>query len=88
MPDDTATPQSDVLARLHKIEGQVRGVARMIEDGRECEAVLTQILAARAALDRAAAAVSTAYVGECLRDSPSDAEHRLARVVALLSRTG
>ena len=40
------------LARLGRIEGQVRGVARMIEDERYCIDVLTQIRAVRAALDR------------------------------------
>jgi CsoR family transcriptional regulator, copper-sensing transcriptional repressor len=40
------------LARLGRIEGQVRGVARMIEDERYCIDVLTQIRAVRAALDK------------------------------------
>ena len=40
------------LARLGRIEGQVRGVARMIEEDRYCIDVLTQIRAVRAALDR------------------------------------
>jgi DNA-binding FrmR family transcriptional regulator len=40
------------LARLSRIEGQVRGVARMIEEGRYCIDVLTQIRAVRAALDK------------------------------------
>ena len=85
----TPDPREGVLSRLGKIEGQVRGVARMVEGGRDCEAVLTQILAIRAALDRTAAAVSTNYVSECLRaETPEVAEQRLARVVSLLARTG
>ncbi|MGZ5985763.1 MAG: metal-sensitive transcriptional regulator, partial [Caulobacteraceae bacterium] len=39
-----------LLARLNRIEGQVRGITRMIEEGRYCIDVLTQINAARAAL--------------------------------------
>ena len=91
MPEaDPKSPAlADVLARLGKIEGQVRGVARMLESGRDCEAVLTQILAVRAALDRTAAAVSSGYVSECLRgDPPEVAEQRLSRIVTLLARTG
>jgi DNA-binding FrmR family transcriptional regulator len=42
--------KSDLLARLNRIEGQVRGITRMIEEGRYCIDVLTQINAARAAL--------------------------------------
>jgi CsoR family transcriptional regulator, copper-sensing transcriptional repressor len=42
------------LARLSRIEGQVRGIARMIEEDRYCIDVLTQIRAVRAALDRVA----------------------------------
>lgn len=80
---------ADVLARLGKIEGQVRGVARMLEAGRDCEAVLTQILAIRAALVRTAAAVSNGYIAECLHgESPEAAEERLSRIVTLLTRTG
>ncbi len=80
---------ADILNRLGKIEGQVRGVARMIEGRRDCEAVLTQVLAIRAALDRTAAAVSTAYVSDCLRGETMEvAEARLARIISLLARTG
>ena len=51
------------LARLGRIEGQVRGVARMIEDERYCIDVLTQLRAARAALVR----VETAMLRSCMR---------------------
>ncbi len=85
----TPDAREDVLTRLARIEGQVRGVARMVEGERGCEAVLTQILAIRAALDRTAAAVSTNYVAECLRGETAEvAEQRLGRVVSLLARTG
>jgi len=45
----SATPE-ELLTRLRKVEGQVRGVQRMIERGDRCTDVLTQIAAARAAL--------------------------------------
>ena len=44
--------KEDLLARLARIEGQVRGVAKMVEEDRYCIDVLTQVAAARAALER------------------------------------
>jgi len=59
------------LARLSRIEGQVRGVARMIEQDRYCIDVLTQIRAVRAALDR----VEQETLGDHLRHCVADAFH-------------
>lgn len=44
---------ADLTRRLRRVEGQVRGVQQMLADGRECKEVLTQITAARKALDQA-----------------------------------
>ena len=57
---ETAAPQiiSDdaerrrILNRLRRLEGQIRGLQTMIESGKECDAVLTQILAAKSALNQ------------------------------------
>lgn len=48
-PDDVA---DDVGLRLRRLEGQIRGVQRMIDEGKDCEDVVTQLAAAKAALDR------------------------------------
>jgi DNA-binding FrmR family transcriptional regulator len=83
---DEETPP--VVARLRRIEGQVGGIIRMIETGRSCESVLTQVMAARAALDRVAGEVSAEFVDECLEhDPPGRAAPRIARVMSLLART-
>ncbi|GAA4303907.1 hypothetical protein GCM10023162_06320 [Klenkia terrae] len=53
-------PQSelvDVIKRLKRVEGQIGGIVRMIEDGRDCSAVVTQLAAASKALSRAGFAV-------------------------------
>ena len=42
----------DVVKRLRRIEGQVRGLQRMVDEGAECRDIVTQLTAARAALDR------------------------------------
>jgi CsoR family transcriptional regulator, copper-sensing transcriptional repressor len=59
------------LARLGRIEGQVRGVARMIEEERYCIDVLTQIRAVRAALDK----VEQETLGDHLKHCVAHAFH-------------
>ncbi len=54
------------LARLARIEGQVRGVARMIEDERYCIDVLTQIRAVRAALDKVEQETLSDHLKHCV----------------------
>lgn len=58
-----------VVNRLRRIEGQVRGLQRMIEEGKECEAVLTQLAAARSALDRVGMFLISHRMKECLEDT-------------------
>ncbi|MFN3256577.1 MAG: metal-sensitive transcriptional regulator [Ilumatobacter sp.] len=48
-PDEVS---SDVYKRLRRLEGQVRGLQRMITDGEECRDIVTQLAAAQGALDR------------------------------------
>lgn len=73
--------------RLARIEGQVRGISKMIEAGRDCEAILTQVLAARTALERTAAEIVETYIDECLIDErPEQARSKLTRTVKLLAR--
>ncbi|MCZ7662256.1 MAG: metal-sensitive transcriptional regulator [Thermoleophilia bacterium] len=56
-----------VLNRLRRIEGQVRGLQRMIEEGKECEAVLTQLSAVKSALDRVGIHLLSHRMKECLQ---------------------
>jgi CsoR family transcriptional regulator, copper-sensing transcriptional repressor len=79
--------EQQVLDRLARIEGQVRGLRKMIEDGRDCEAILTQVLAARTALERAAGEIVGTYIDECLAaGNPDDSRARIGRTVKLLTR--
>ena len=55
-----------LLSRLRRIEGQVRGVARMIEDGRYCIEILTQTRAIRAALVRVESQMLKDHLGHCI----------------------
>jgi DNA-binding FrmR family transcriptional regulator len=50
IPDDSERKR--ILNRLRRLEGQIRGLQSMIESGKDCEAVLTQIMAAKSALNQ------------------------------------
>ena len=56
----------DVALRLRKIEGQVRGIQRMIDDGRACPDLLTQLMAVRAAIDGVSISLLTNHMDSCL----------------------
>ena len=88
----TAT-KGQLLDRLARIEGQIGGVARMVADDRYCIDVVTQINAARAALDKVALGLLDGHVRHCLvggHGGPSDpsdqAEELMGAVGRLLSR--
>jgi len=57
------------LKRLGRIEGQVRGVARMVEDDRYCIDIVTQISAVRAALRRAEEEILRDHVAHCVENA-------------------
>lgn len=79
--------EQQVKDRLRRVEGQVRGIYRMIDEGRPCVDVITQVVAARTALDRIAEAVITSHVEECLANmDPADARSAIGQAVRLLSR--
>ena len=71
----------ELAARLHKVEGQVRGVAHMVAEGAPAIDVLTQLAAVRGALDAVAAAVAERELSAWAR---SDEE--TAAMAALISR--
>ncbi len=74
-----------ITNRLKRIEGQIRGLQRMVEEQRDCEAVLTQLMAARAALDRVGLLVADNFVRECLlTDNGELARRRMSRIFELV----
>jgi DNA-binding FrmR family transcriptional regulator len=58
-----------LVKRLHRIEGQVRGIERMVEDDRYCIDVLTQIAAVNTALESLAFKVLDYHVNHCVTDA-------------------
>lgn len=65
LPHDTI---DDLIKRLRRVEGQVRGVQQMLTDGRDCRDVVTQISAASKALDQAGFVLVAAGLTWCLQD--------------------
>lgn len=83
----TDRPDSDVQVRLRRVEGQIRGIIGMLADGKPCEDVVTQILAARAAMDRVAMEVLRCQVEEALTDQPpAEARASVLRALHLLTK--
>ena len=64
--------QKDMVNRLKRIEGQVRGLVDMIEAGRPCEDVATQMSAARKAMDKAFYRMMTCSLIEAVNESETD----------------
>ena len=84
----TAT-KVELLNRLSRIEGQVRGVSRMVEDDRYCIDVVTQINAARAALDKVALGLLDGHVRHCLvggHGGPDNPEEQAAELMGAVGR--
>ncbi|QSX08769.1 metal-sensitive transcriptional regulator [Alkalibacter rhizosphaerae] len=58
--------KKNILVRLNRIEGQIRGIRKMIESDEDCKAVLTQLSAVKSALDSTSAIVLDTHAKECL----------------------
>lgn len=84
--------KSSVLKRLRRVEGQVRGLAKMVEDDRYCIDIVTQIAAVRAALRRAEEEVLRDHVAHCVEHAiasgdPDDQRRKVAELMEVVSRT-
>ncbi len=76
----------DLHDRLARIEGQVRGLSKMIDDHRPCDEVLTQVMAVRAALEKIAAAIVSSSLDSCLALPPDKAREVIGRSINMLTR--
>jgi DNA-binding FrmR family transcriptional regulator len=85
------THDKKLLDRLHRIEGQVRGISKMVAEGRYCIDVLTQIWAVRAALSRVESAMLQEHLGHCIEGAitggnPAEQRAKAAELIQLLDR--
>ena len=80
MAADTA---SDLIQRLKRIEGQMRGLQRMIEEEKDCADVIHQVTAARRALDKVGFIILTQKLQECAKRKGKSADQEAAMKEAL-----
>ena len=84
--------KATLINRLRRIEGQVRGISRMVEEDRYCIDVLTQIQAARAALNRVEAEMLKDHLAHCIEAAiaggdPAEQREKSRELIQLLERT-
>jgi DNA-binding FrmR family transcriptional regulator len=73
--DESAT--GDVITRLRRAEGQIRGVIAMLEEGRDCADVVTQLAAVSRALDRAGFKIIASGLQQCITASEGDEDQQV-----------
>ena len=84
------TQQQSIVTRLNRVEGQIRGIRRMVQEPRMCVELLQQLSAAEAALNRISLAVFKFHVERCVPDGIIQGEpektRRLAELVDIFDR--
>ena len=79
------------IVRLNRIEGQIRGISKMIQEKRYCVDILTQIRSASSALAKVQENIFKGHLESCVRDSlegsdPQDRQAKVEEILAILSR--
>lgn len=71
-PIDDSEERRRILNRLKRLEGQIRGLQTMVENGQECDAVLTQVMAAKSALNQVGLHIIGHAMKQCLIDDSAE----------------
>jgi len=83
----SAEAKVDVGKRLKRLEGQVRGVQKMLEEDRECQEIVQQLAAIRSAAHQASLLLVRSYAAECLMDgSRGTAQQAINELVDVLAK--
>jgi CsoR family transcriptional regulator, copper-sensing transcriptional repressor len=85
-PPGYKASKEQLLKRLARVEGQVGGVTRMVEEERYCIDVLTQIEAAQAALDKIALGLVDGHVRNCMRAGEVASEEQVQELMGAVGR--
>lgn len=88
----SSTPKDARLKRLNRIEGQVRGLARMVEEDRYCIDIVTQIAAVRAALRRVEEDVLRDHIRHCVAHAmasgdKAEQDEKISELMDVLARS-
>jgi len=81
-----------LISRLNRIEGQVRGISKMVAEGRYCIDILTQLQAVRAALSKVETNILQDHLGKCVEGAisaadPDDQRAKVKELIQLLDRS-
>jgi DNA-binding FrmR family transcriptional regulator len=81
-----------MVSRLNRIEGQVRGISKMVAEGRYCIDILTQLRAVRAALTKVEGAILQEHLGKCIEGAiisgdATDQRAKVSELIQLLERS-
>ncbi|GEN84829.1 hypothetical protein SLU01_31410 [Sporosarcina luteola] len=80
-----------VVNRLKRIEGQIKGILRMIEEGKDCKDVVTQLSASRSAIDRTIGVIVSSNIISCMQNvdesNPMSQEEIVKEAVNLLVKS-
>jgi DNA-binding FrmR family transcriptional regulator len=82
--DDTT--RMALISRLKSIEGQARGIQRMLDEGRTCQEIMDQLAALRAATHATAMQALETFALQCLRESASQPEKLVADLVQVVAK--
>jgi len=80
----TEAHQQALVGRLNRVEGQIRGIRRMIQEPRLCVDILQQLAAAEAALNRVSLSIFKHHVENCVPDSVANGDGEVAKSLAEL----
>lgn len=79
--------EDKIIQHLRRIEGQVKGIQRMVSEERQCDEILTQIMAIHAALDRVTTDLVQTNMATCFDNySPEEVKERMARTIGILCK--
>ena len=87
------TTHSENIARLSRVEGQIKGVKRMVDDGEYCIDIITQIQAARSALQSVSKIILEKHLKHCVADALVSADEnavneKLEEIMTVIKRMG
>lgn len=78
MDDIKKDSKEDILKRLRRIEGQVKGIHKMIEEDKNCTDILTQVAAVRAAINKAGSLILEKHSLKCMENAASSEDRQQA----------
>ncbi len=84
------TYDANVTNRMKRMEGQLRGILRMMDEGKDCKEVITQLSAVRSGIDRTIGVIVSENLAECVKranDDPSIVNESIQEAVNLLVKS-